>query len=196
MSNGWKNLLIFLGGAGLGATSTYFAMTYFKAKKVQEENESFYVDKLDPEHMQKILEQHEEINKPDIGVYASLVREQGYIDYTTFSEKETDKEKGNSDKKEEVKEIRVITEEYFNELSDEDYRFVGYSYFNDHVLADENNERIDLNEVNTSVGSEWRSYFDNPECNAVYVVNERLHLAFEILRSLRNYSDVAKERGE
>ena len=67
---------------------------------------------------------------------------------------------------------------------------------NDYILADENNEEIDINEVNTSVGSEWRSYFDNPECNAVYVVNERLHVAYEILRNLQNYRDVAKARGE
>lgn len=195
MSSGWKNLLIFLGGVSVGAASTYFVTNYLNAKKAREE-EPFYVDKLDKEHMNKILEQHKEINKPDVSVYANLIQEKGYIDYSAFSEKETEEQKGISDKKEEPKEIRVVTEEYFNELSDEDYRFIGYSYFNDYILADENNEEIDINEVNTSVGSEWRSYFDDPECNAVYVVNERLHVAYEILRNLQNYRDVAKARGE
>lgn len=195
MSSGWKNLLIFLGGVSVGAASTYLVTNYLNAKKAREE-EPFYVDKLDKEHMNKILEQHKEINKPDVSVYANLIQEKGYIDYSAFSEKETEEQKGISDKKEEPKEIRVVTEEYFNELSDEDYRFIGYSYFDDHILADENNEEIDINEVNTSVGSEWRSYFDNPECNAVYVVNERLHVAYEILRNLQNYRDVAKARGE
>ena len=201
MSNGLKNLLIFLGGAGTGAAGMYLFLKHFSKKPEDEEAEYFYVDSIDTEHAAKVLEQHENLNKPEIGLYVKEIKENGFIDYTKFSEKEKIEEKGSSDEdlKEKVveeKEIRVIDEQYFDGLSDEDYRFVGYSYFNDGVLADENNEKIEEDEIETSVGTEWESYFKDPECDAVYVVNERLHVAYEILRDLRIYKDVAEARGE
>lgn len=201
MSNFVKNLLIFTGGAGVGAAGMYLFLKH-REKKVYETNDvdAFYVDSLDTEHMEQIVEKHENLNKPDISLYASELKEHGYIDYSKFSEKEKKEEKGKSDETEDVvekiEEIRVITEEYFDKLSDEDYRFIGYSYFNDGVLADENNEKVEQDEMETSVGVDWELYFKNPECDAVYVVNERLHVAYEILRDLRLYKNVAEARGE
>ena len=202
MGNGLKNLLIFLSGAGAGAAGMYLALKFLKKDKTgMDEIDAYYVDSIDTEHMAKIVEQHRELNKPDISLYADEIKKNGFIDYSKISAKEKKEEKGPSDEiieenVEESKEIRVVDEEYFDALSDEDYRFIGYSYFNDGVLADENNEKIEQDEIETSVGTDWESYFKDPECDAVYVVNERLHVAYEILRDLRIYKDVAEARGE
>ena len=203
MSNSLKNLLIFLGGAVTGAAATYFIINMLKNKEQDYDfPDAFYVDSIDTDNFNKILEKHEELNKPDISLYAKALQDEGYIDYSKISEKEKNTKKGADDDlteaspTEEPKEIRVVDEKYFDELSDDDYRFIGYSFFSDNVLADENNEKVSEEEMETSVGGEWELYFKNdPSCDSVYVVNDRLHVAYEILRDLRLYKDVVEERG-
>ena len=218
MNNTLKNVLIFAGGAAVGATASYFVtkkividhiIKHFEEEEQQyealseNESETDIVEELDQAHMDAIVKR-KELNKADVTNYADMIRTDGYIDYSKFSEKEqkTNIEKGQGDESneevdEEVKiEIRAVTEEYFDDLSDEDYRFVGFSLFNDGIIADENNEKIDFDELEDTVGTFWIDDFKESSEDSFYIVNDRLNVAYEIIKDLRNYADVAEARGE
>lgn len=179
----------------------------------QEQPEEFVVEKLDEEHAKAIAER-KELNKPDVSAYAKTLKDAGYkkdlekekpelTDYTAFAKKEEkasekkEKEESDVNKKEEtINPIRVITEEYFDELSQDDFDFISYTYFSDHILADENEEKMDDEEIDKTITLETLRWIDtHKEEDSIYVVNEILNTAYEIVRDLRTYEDVAKERG-
>ena len=216
MNNTLKNVLIFTSGVAVGATASYFVtkkiiidhiIKHFEEEERQyeiaseTEPDSDVVEELDQAHMDAIV-QRKELNKADVKNYADMIRSDGYIDYSKFSEKEQNIEKGKGDETneevdEEVKdEIRAVTEEYFDELSDDDYRFVGFSLFNDGIIGDEYNEKIEFNELESTVGTFWIDDFKESDEDSFYIVNDRLHVAYEIIKDLRNYADVAEARGE
>lgn len=179
----------------------------------QEQQDEYIVEELDTEHAKAIAER-KELNKPDVSAYAKSLKDAGYkkdseerkpelVDYTTFarkeeksSVKEKKEESDVNEKEEEIKPIRVITEEYFDELSQDDFDFINFTYFSDHILTDENDEKMDDEEIDKTITLETLRWIDtHKEEDSIYVVNEVLKTAYEIVRDLRTYEDVAKERG-
>ena len=80
----------------------------------------------------------------------------------------------------------VIPPEEFGEL---DYNMISLTYYADDVIADDNNEIID--HIDETIGNDAINHFGEYEDDSVYIRNDALECDYEILRSEREYSDVA-----
>lgn len=120
-------------------------------------------------------------NSSDIREYHSILREQGYTDYSQRNEK----------KKEDtfVDKPYVIPPEEFGEY--EEYERISLTYYADGVLAEENDEEVD--DVDEVVGVESLTHFGEYEDDSVFVRNDRLKCDYEILLDHRKYTDVVKQ---
>lgn len=78
-----------------------------------------------------------------------------------------------------------------DEFGEKDYNMVTLTYYNDRVLADRFEERIENPEE--LVGDEALGSFGEYEDDAVYVRNDALKTDYEILLDMRDYSEVAVE---
>lgn len=88
--------------------------------------------------------------------------------------------------------VREFIDEDIFEMND-DFEKIGFTLYADNVLADENDAMIVDRENN--VGDEAIENFDEHEINgAVYIRNYETKTDFEILRDLRNYSDVIRSK--
>ena len=81
----------------------------------------------------------------------------------------------------------VISPEEFGEA---DYNIVSLNYYADGVLANDFDEVVD--DVENTVGEDFEEHFGDYEEDSVFVRNDELGLDYEILRDMRNFSDVVK----
>ena len=88
-----------------------------------------------------------------------------------------------------MKKPYVISPEEFD--TKDGYKTVSLSYYADGVLADDYDEVVE--DVEKMVGKESLNHFGEYEDDSVFVRNDRMRTDFEILRDLRNYSDVVGE---
>ena len=119
---------------------------------------------------------------PDIKKYASLLKEEDYVDYSDVSDSE--------EKEEPVDRPYVISPEEFGEF--DDYERVSLTYYADLKLADENDELVD--DVDEIVGEESLTQFGVYEDDSVFVRNDAKRCDYEILLDQRNYFDVIKNK--
>lgn len=123
--------------------------------------------------------------KPDITEYVARIEREGY---TNYSNAVTGLEKG----EQEAMEIKpyIISPDEFGEF--EDYERISLSYYADHTLADEDDEKVE--DVDNVVGFESLTHFGEFEDDSVFVRNDRLKCDYEILLDQRTYSDVIKQK--
>lgn len=123
--------------------------------------------------------------KPDISEYAARLEREGYTNYSNASA-------GEKKEEQEVMEMKpyVISPDEFGEF--EDYERISLSYYADHILADEDDEKVE--DVDNVVGLESLAHFGEYEDDSVFVRNDRLKCDYEILLDQRTYSDVIKQR--
>ncbi len=88
----------------------------------------------------------------------------------------------------------VISPDDFGEI--DDYECISLTYYADDVLVDELGEELDEEYISTRLGKTALSSFGEYEDDSVFVRNDALHRYYEILRDIRNYSDVIKKRIE
>ena len=126
------------------------------------------------------------IKKPDIMEYASKINDAKYTSYNTYSKLREEEEK-------EEKKIKpyVIPPEEFGEKEDEGYVQISLTYYADHILTDDMDQIIE--DVDSLIGFDSLTHFGEYEDDSVFVRNDRLKRDFEILRSLRTYSEVIEE---
>ena len=115
--------------------------------------------------------------KPGVIEYASILHKQGY---TNYSRTKTDEQEKSVD-------IYVIMPQ---QVGDTDYETISLTYYADDILTDSDDEVID--DVESVIGHFALSAFGEYEDDSVYVRDDRLKIDYEILRDLRNYSDVVK----
>lgn len=184
----------FIFGAAVGAvTAWYFTKKYYEERN-REDIESvksvFTYKKPENEEPDKIeydksvydaspAQDIKANDKPDVMEYASRIKNEGYVDYST------------STVKSEVKrtEPYVISPEEFGEY--DDYSKISFMYYADHILCDELDQIVD--NADELIGIESLSTFGQYDDDSVYVRNEERKTDYEILRSLRTYSEVIKE---
>lgn len=118
--------------------------------------------------------------------YGDVIEELGYSAKTTESASEKEK----NYKKRFSGAPYVILPENFGEL--DDYQTISLMYYADHVLADDDDEPID--DIEKYVGLDALNQFGEYADDAVYVRNDKFKCDYEILLSLREYSDVAKTK--
>lgn len=74
----------------------------------------------------------------------------------------------------------------------DDYAKVSLSYYFDGILADEDDEIVE--DIEGTVGVESLKSFGEYDEDSVYVRNDRLKVYYEILRDLRTYKNILKDK--
>lgn len=204
MNNNIKLIFTFIAGAAIGSVVTWklldkkieakyaqiadeeitstkaaFERRLNEINGVSESNES-----TDESQLKESDEEEEESETEED--YGDVIEKLGYSAKT--EESETTKEKNY--KKRFSGAPYVILPENFGEF--DDYQTISLMYYADHVLADDDNEPID--DIEKYVGLDALNQFGEYADDAVYVRNDKFKCDYEILLSLREYSDVAKTK--
>lgn len=120
-------------------------------------------------------------SKPDLFEYASKIEEEGYANYNRIK-----REKGAK----KMKKPYVISPDEFDEKPD--YDVVSLTYYADGVLADDEDHIIE--DVEGTVGVESLSHFGEYEDDSVFVRNEAEKIDYEILRDMRKYFEIVRDK--
>lgn len=119
-------------------------------------------------------------DKVSVREYAAKLREQGYTNYSDVEPKDP----------EPCSEPYVISPDEFGEK--DGYSTLSLMYYQDQVLADDDDNVI--HNVDDIVGWDSLTRFGEYEDDSVFVRNERLKIDYEILLSLKKYSEVLEEK--
>ena len=190
MSSKGMVFLAFIAGAGMGSVCTWQLLKRKYELIAQEEIDSVKAAYATRESIEKagksfvegfrdglkVAEDRtpKEEGDVDFKKYASIIRKEGYTDYS----RSVEEKKGEAF----VEKPYVISPEEFGEF--EEYEKISLTYYADEVLADENVDEI--------VGEESLNHFGEYEDDSVFVRSDRLNYDYEILLDQRNYSDVVK----
>ncbi len=181
------HVMAFTIGAAVGSVVAWFYTKKVYEQIAQEEIDSVKAIFMNREPEDKTIEVkaadiREREEKPGIAEYAARLQREGYTNYSGLS----------SDEKEEdvVSEPYVISPDSFGEL--DEYEQISLTFYEDQVLADENDEIVE--DVEGTVGFESLTHFGEYEDDSVFVRNDRLKCDYEILMDERLYSDVVKKR--
>ena len=184
--------LIFAVGAIIGSTVTWKLIKTKYEQIAQEEIDSvketfsrLHEESTDKDERAKMAERAKGFidnknEKPDIKEFTAKLKE---CEYVKYSDSEADKER----KTITVNKPYVISPEEFGEA---DYNIVSLNYYADGVLANDFDEVVD--DVENTVGEDFEEHFGDYEEDSVFVRNDELGLDYEILRDMRNFSDVVK----
>lgn len=180
----WSKILWFTAGAAIGVAVTH---KYFKTKYeriAQEEIDSVKRAFSEPQQSEPTegSTENDGASAPDpeeVAAYNTIVTQQGYAN-------------SNTPVKSVGKEVEGVSRPYVISPADfdteDDYEAYSLTYYEDGVLADEQNNPIE--NVDEMVGLDSLNHFGEYEDDAVHVRNDAMQCDFEILRDLRNYSDV------
>lgn len=205
MSKGLSNVLIFAIGTTIGAVASYFivktklektadekfeeAITEYK--NAHERNEKRPDESIDISVKQKATSVTEETSKSSNDLYKEVASRYKYsedgVDYTkcvTPKEDMTPSEEYSTHER-----PYVISPDEFGE----DYETESLIYYADKIVADDNDVIID--DVEDIIGFDSLNHIGEYETGCIHVRNDVLKKDYEVLQSLRKYSEVAAQRG-
>lgn len=187
MKNNLNNLLMFTAGAVIGSVVTWKLVKTKYEQIANEEIESVkevlgrgHRTEIDP--MDEIDDDEDEEYTPseeDIAQLKETISTNGYRRYSTKKEEKEE---------EDVDKPYVISPEEFARIDEDDYEIVSLVYYADGVLTDELDNIIE--DVESMVGEDSLTHFGEFEDDSVFVKNDRLQTAYEILRDTSRYDDV------
>lgn len=181
----WNKVLWFAAGVAVGVAATnHFFKTKYE-RLYQEDVESVKRAFSAPQQSEPVEGDTEEIlagepTPEEVEDYNEIISTQGYSTAVDTPVDSIGKE---------VKGVRrpyVISPAEFD--TEEDYEVYSLTYYADNVLVDEQNNPVE--DVEKMVGRDSLNHFGEYEDDSVHVRNEAMQCDFEILRDLRNYSDV------
>lgn len=177
-----NKLMIFAAGAVVGAVVTWkFVKTKYE-QIAQEEIDSVKemfsdrnktendVEGTDTEEPKKTVTNE----KPDIKEYAAILEQQGY----SLDEKGANKNM--------VRPYVISPDEF----GDKDYTEESLTYYSDGILANDMDEVISEEEIDTLIGHEALSSFGEYEDDSVFVRNDETETDYEILLDDRKFYDM------
>ena len=88
-------------------------------------------------------------------------------------------------------EIYVIAPDQVGDY--DEYELVSLTYYADGVLTDSENNPILEEDIEDYVVPDFADHFGEYEDDSVFVRNEVMEIEYEILRDLRNYSDIVNK---
>lgn len=186
-----NKLFIFLAGVSIGSVVT-FKFVEKKYKRIADEEiasvkESYGKQKQidDACDYKKGASETFKQGVEDATEYISIVKENGYSN-TKYLE---------MNKKKEIDDVEkpyVIPPEEFGIYSD--YDTISLTYYADGVVADDDDELMDVEDVESAVGMDSLNHFGEYEDDSVFVRNDRRRVDYEILLSNKEYSDVLKSK--
>ena len=173
-------------GAAIGSVATWKIVTTKYDQIIQEEIDSVK-EVFSRRENEDVLDMTENRNDEPISDEEVIDFQSGYTDilkeegYTKYSNK-----KGGVSNTKHTDAPYVISPDEFGEL--EDFETVSLTYYADGVLTDDMD--IPINDVEGIVGIDSLTRFGEYEADSVFVRNERLKGDYEILLSLRRYSEL------
>lgn len=190
MKNTLNNLLMFTAGAVIGSVVTWKLVKTKYEQIANEEIESVkevlgrgHRTEIDP--MDEIDDDEDEDDEEyapseeDIARLKETISTNGYRRYSTKKEEKEE---------EDVDKPYVISPEEFARIDEDDYETVSLVYYADGVLTDEQDNIVE--DVESMVGEDSLTHFGEFEDDSVFVRNDRLQTAYEILRDTDRYDDV------
>lgn len=200
-----SSLLAFMLGMAIGSTITLQMIKDRYERRIEEDRKSLeemYAAKSMAEAVETLVDKKEPVDKapaapnpkelaerakdkPDIREYTRRLQKEGYVNYAQGGEVVSVKDPP----KEAVVDIPyVISPDDFGEM--DGYEKISLTYFADGVLADEDNEPVD--DIEEIVG-DGLSHFGDYEEDSVFVRNDAKKCDYEILRDMREFSEVVSE---
>lgn len=128
-------------------------------------------------------------NKPNIMEYSSRVRKEGYVNYSD-KEVDTDDEEQDRVKAHYIPGPYAIAPEHFKEDADIDTVFL--TLYSDDILADNRDEIVE--DIDGTVGADYKEYFGKYDDNVVWIRNERLNIDYEITKDEGTYEEVSGQK--
>ena len=184
-----KTVIAFAVGVAIGSLATWkFAKTKYEAiadEEIKSVIEQFNSNKTDDPRDEEPIKEDEtpwRATKPDIMEYAAKIKEAKYA----LDQFDEEKAKEGGDESMDTSKPYVISPEEFDEL--DDYEIRSFTYYEDGTLVDDNGFIVE--NIDEMVGLDSLKTFGEYEDDSVFVRNDDLKTDFEILRDVRNYSDV------
>lgn len=181
---------IFVSGLAIGSLTTW-KFVKDKYEKIANEDieavRSYYYGKIKKTDESEVEDEVDsETDEQDMDEYTETIANEGYINYSNIcaAKKENKKE----DDEDMSDKPYVISPDEFGE--NDDYDTVSLTYYDDGILADDQNQIID--DVEDVVGDAIEHIGDY-EDDTVHVRNDKLKTDFEILRDLDRFCDIAQE---
>lgn len=188
------NFAMFLAGATVGAATAWVCLRKRYEQIAQEEidsvkaafaekkpvftNENRIDEQVENQHKADIAKL-----KPDLVDYAAKLQEEGYVNYTEHSKKNTEEKKEDPM----LDTPYVISPDEFG--ATDNYAQISLVYYDgDEVLADEEDEIVE--DIAGTVGEDFAEHFGEYEDDSVFVRNDRLRCDYEISKDNRSYADV------
>lgn len=182
-----KTVIAFIAGVTIGSLVTWkFVETKYKHiadEEIKSVVEQFNARQNGCDETEPVEEKPWRVEKPDIMEYAAKIKEARYA--LDLHDAKNEKEEGGDESMDSDKPY-VISPEEFDEL--DDYEIRSFTYYEDGILTDEENHIVE--NVDELVGKDSLDTFGYYEQDSVFVRNDALKTDFEILRDVRNYTDV------
>ena len=189
MNRKLSNVLLFTAGVAVGSLVTW---RYFKTKyEVVEDEIEEKIEEPEGESEEEgpeVLKSKTSYKKPPLKEYVKMVENNGYAPKTHVEEVEEEIANGEWDDKD-VYEPFIIRPDEYGELHA--YETLSLNYYADGVLTDELDNPIE--DVESLVPADFADHFGEYDDNAVFVRNDNLECDYEILRDLREFTDVVGE---
>ena len=173
-----NKVLWFVAGTGLGVVATrgYFKTKYERISQKKVESMQWALSNM---HQAEPERGDTESAEEPVSIVADIISREAYAGTGAATEPFGKEVKG-------VHRPYVISPDEFGE--NDDYETQSLDYYADGVLA-ENMGNI-VEDIESMVGRDSLNHFGEYEDDAVHVRNDAQQCDFEILRDLRNYSDV------
>lgn len=180
-----SKVLAFATGAAIGSVVTWKLLKHKYEQWAQNEIDSVmdycYGEKknhADPEPEQEQAEENASLTKEEQAQYEKYTREYGSpATASTEGTYESDWP-------------RVISPDEFGEKPE--YETEELTLYADGVLTDEWDNVIDEDEIDDTIGKDSLNHFGEYEDDSVFVRNDGLKTDYQILKDVRNFSDVPK----
>lgn len=194
-----KTVIAFVAGAAIGAGAAYLYLKpkfeaqaqrdidqvkefYGRAKKQEEATEDATPEKENDDLPEPVPAQVN-LEKPDVREFAKKLAAESYTNYDQYSSKPEEKRAPIGERP------YVISPDEFGEL--EDYTKISLMYYADGVLCDDMDSPVD--NIDEIVGADFADHFGEYEDDSVFVRNDPRRCDYEILRSLKTYTEVIAE---
>lgn len=205
MKNTLSKIFMFTAGAALGSVVTWKLLDEKYKKIAQEEIDSvkeYYRGRQDDDEEEQQTEPAKEkssFGNEDRVKQANIVMREGYVDYASIHAPEKivlpeDIDPKNERFDEEGKTVKgpyVIPPAEFGEVFE--YDQYSLTYYADGVLTYEGEDEP-IEDVDDLIGKGSLDTFGQYEEDSVFVRNDLERADYEILRDLRNFSDVVKKK--
>lgn len=191
----------FVLGAVVGAAATYFYM--------EQKYQNFYEKEITPvkekltDMIEKIQKDRDDSKKEEV---KPIEKKNHPDDLIAYAKKASDYKNYSNPaimvEDDDVREQIPPPKEYFGDPeakpmiispdefgSDDEYEKVSLFYYTDGVICDDGDNPLDESEINGSIGLDAKNHFGEYEDDCVYIRNDRLKTYYELLLSLKSFSE-------